>query len=80
MTDDESLNARRLDSGVRPGRNRDPLIQVDEKGAGAVMPRTSTSTGYGLLFLLPIESYESSYSAPLGTEGARSVAGGALPL
>jgi len=62
ITDNESLHARRPDNGGRPGGKRDPLIEADEKGAGAGMSRTSTPEDYGLLFLVPIESYGSSYA------------------
>jgi len=51
MTDNESLNARRLDSGARPGGNKDPLIEVGEKGAGAGMSRTSAPAGYAALLI-----------------------------
>jgi len=82
ITDNESLHARRLDSGTRPGGKGPPVVGTDENGAGAGISRISIPVGYGLLFLLLIESYGSSYAggAPLGTGGTKSVGSAALPL
>lgn len=83
ITDNESLHAWRLDNGTRPGGKGFPLVEADEKGAGAGISRTSMPVGdNGLGPLLPSESYGSSYAggAPLGIENAKSVAGTALAL
>lgn len=83
ITDNESLHAWRLDNGTRPGGKGLPLVEADEKGAGAGISRTSMPVGdNGLGPLLPSKSYGSSYAggAPLGIGGAKSVAGTALPL